>query len=94
MSSEWLGIAQFFSIIVGALGTPGVTYYLMKRMAQDAIAHIRENCNFCRSHLEEKISTIDHRINDIAERQIALRERLPIEYVRREEHFRCLNGKK
>lgn len=94
MTFDFLGVAQLFSIIIGAMGTPGVTYFLMKRMSRDTIAHIKDSCAFCRSHLEEKINTIDHKVDDLLDRQIVLREKLPIDYVRREEFLRHVNGKK
>jgi len=94
MTCDILSVAQLISIIIGAMGTPGLTYFLMKRMSRDTIAHIKDSCALCRSHLEEKINTIDHRIIEIANRQIVLREKLPVDYVRREEFLRHVNGNK
>lgn len=93
MGIDHTAVAQLLSLIIGALGTPGVTYYLMKRMSRDTLDHIRDSCAVCRAHCEDKINNIVNQLESISKRQQSLRELLPIEYVRREEFNRHINGK-
>ncbi|MEW6385891.1 MAG: hypothetical protein AB1491_00020 [Thermodesulfobacteriota bacterium] len=91
MSSEVVVVAQVISIVVAALGTPGLTFWVMKKMNREALFHIKENCKACRAHLEEKIGSHEDRLEKAEERQRKLREKLPIDYVRRPEFERHLN---
>ena len=92
MTQETLMLAQLFSIVLAACGTPGLTFWVMKRMSREALSSIKENCKNCRSHLDEKIDGLEDTIHEAVQRQLALREKLPVDYVRRDEFNRHLNG--
>lgn len=94
MTSDVLVLTQLFSIVLGAVGAPGVTFWVMKKMSREALSQIKENCKACRAHLDEKISGLDGTLHEAVGRQLTLREKLPIDYVRREEFHRHLNGEK
>jgi hypothetical protein len=94
MSQEVLTVAQLFSIVLAACGTPGLTFWVMKKMSREALSQIKENCKTCRAHLDEKIDNLDDTVHEAIGRQLTLRERLPIDYVRRDEFNRHLNGRK
>ncbi|MEW6386244.1 MAG: hypothetical protein AB1491_01825 [Thermodesulfobacteriota bacterium] len=91
MSSDIVVVAQLISIVVAACGTPGLTFWVMKRMNQNFTVQIKESCKACRAHLDEKLEGHDGRIKEAEERQRKLREKLPIDYVRRPEFERHLN---
>jgi hypothetical protein len=81
----FLEIGQFLSIILAA-GTPGMTYYVIGKMHKTQITHIMENCKTCRNSLDEKIGCLDGSVENLEDRQKALREKtLPDEFVRRRE---------
>ena len=94
MNQELLTIAQFLSVILAAAGTPGITFWVMKKMSREALSQIKENCKACRAHLDEKIAGLDGTLHEAVGRQLTLREKLPIDYVRREEFNRHVNGEK
>ena len=60
MTQETLMLAQLFSIVLAACGTPGLTFWVMKKMSREALSHIKENCKNCRSHLDEKIDGLEN----------------------------------
>jgi hypothetical protein len=85
MSSEALVIGQMISIVLAAVGTPGVTFYVMKRMNKQSLEAIKAGCVVCRGHLEEKIGCLDGEVDELGKRQKTLREEtLPDKYVRSE----------
>lgn len=92
MSQETVSLLQLFSIVLAAFGTPGLTFWVMKRMSREALSRIKENCQTCRSHLDEKIEGLGDTVHEAVQRQLALREKLPVDYVRRDEFNRHLNG--
>jgi hypothetical protein len=92
MTQETLMLVQFFSIILAGFGTPGLTFWVMKRMSREALVQIKENCSKCKLQIDEKISGIGDTLHETVGRQISLREKLPIDYVRRDEFNRHLNG--
>jgi len=94
MSQDALTVAQLFAILLAACGTPGLTFWVMKKMSREALAQIKENCKACRAHLDEKITGLDGTIHEAVQRQLTLREKLPIDYLRRDEFNRHLNGAK
>lgn len=94
MGQDALTLAQLVAIVLGACGTPGLTFWVMKKMSREALAQIKENCKVCRSHLDDKIAGLDETIHEAVQRQLTLREKLPIDYVRRDEYNRHLNGAK
>jgi len=63
-------------------------------MSREALSQIKENCKACRAHLDEKIAGLDGTLHEAVSRQLTLREKLPIDYVRRDEFHRHLNGEK
>ena len=93
MSQDIIMIAQLFSILLAACGTPGLTFWVMKKMSTEALCQIRENCSRCKLQIDEKISDLDGSLHEAVGRQITLREKLPIDYVRRDEFIRHANGK-
>ena len=94
MSQDVLTVAQLFSIVLAACCTPGLTFWVMKKMSREALSQIKENCKACRAHLDEKIAGLDGTLHEAVSRQLTLREKLPIDYVRRDEFHRHLNGEK
>ena len=80
--------------MLAACGTPRLTFWVMKKMSREALSQIKENCKTCRSHLDEKIAGLDGTLHEAVQRQLTLRETLPIDYVRREDFHRHLNGGK
>jgi len=81
---EVLAIGQMLSIIVAAVGTPGVTFWVMKKMTQQNIEAMRAGCVVCRGRLEEKIGGLDESVEELDVRQKELREKtLPDEFVKR-----------
>lgn len=94
MSQDVMITVQLVSILVGAVGAPGLTFWVLKRMSRETIAHIQDNCHACRARLDEKIGKLEQEMEVVADRQLRLRENLPIEYVRREEFNRHLNDVK
>lgn len=93
MTAELMAAVQLFSILLGAVGAPGLTYWALKRLNQEIQRHLLENCDACRSRLQESIQRLEDDMKVLESRQIKLRETLPLEYVRREEYLRHLNGK-
>jgi hypothetical protein len=84
MSGELLAIGQMLSIVVAAVGTPGVTFWVMKRMTQQNLDAMKAGCVVCRGHLEEKIGCLDGSVEELDGRQKELREKiLPDEFVKR-----------
>jgi|GEM_PF-1731309 len=92
MSQDARTLAQLVAIVLGACGTPGLTFWVMKKMSRKALAQIKENCKACRAHLDDKIAGLDTTLHEAVSRQLKLREKLPIDYVRRDEFHRHLNG--
>jgi hypothetical protein len=83
MSSEILAIGQMISIAIAAVGTPGVTFWVMKKMSQQNLEAIKAGCVVCRGHLEEKLGCLDEEMDELGKRQKTLREEtLPDKYVR------------
>jgi hypothetical protein len=86
MGGELLAIGQMLSIVVAAVGTPGVTFWVMKKMNQQSLKAIKDGCVVCREHLEEKIGGLDESVEGLDARQKTLREKiLPDEFVKRRE---------
>jgi hypothetical protein len=92
MNQELISLAQLFSILLASFGTPGLTFWVMKKMSKEALVQIKENCSKCKLQIDEKISDLDGTLHETVGRQISLREKLPIDYVRRDEFNRHLNG--
>jgi hypothetical protein len=93
MSGELLAIGQMLSIVVAAVGTPGVTFWVMKRMTQQNLDAMKSGCVVCRGHLEEKIGGLDGSVEELDGRQKELREKtLPHEFVMRRD-FEALEKK-
>lgn len=86
-------LAQLFSIVLAACGTPGLTFWVMKKMSRETLIQIKENCAKCKLQIDEKISSLDSELHEAVGRQITLREKLPIDYVRRDEFLRHADGK-
>jgi len=55
MSQEVLTVAQLFSIVLAACGTPGLTFWVMKKMSREALSQIKENCKACRNPAEQDL---------------------------------------
>jgi len=78
----FLEVAQLVSIILAA-GTPGMTYYVMMRVARDQIKHIEQNCVKCRREIDNRIEAIDCELDGVQTRQHELREKdLPEKFAR------------
>lgn len=89
MSGELLAIGQMLSIVVATVGTPGLTFWVMKKMNQQNIKAIKDGCVVCRGHLEEKIGCLDESVEGLDARQKELREKtLPDGFVRRRDYER------
>lgn len=93
MTTDLLASVQLVSILLGALGAPSLTYWALKRLNQEIQRHLLENCDACRARLQESIQRLEDDLKVVESRQIKLRESLPLEYVRRDEYLRHLNGK-
>lgn len=91
MNQDILAAVQLFSILLGAFGAPGLTFWVMKRLSRETLVHIKDNCDACRARLDEKIERLEGAVHIITDRQIKLRETLPTEYVRRDEFNRHLS---
>jgi hypothetical protein len=92
VNQDIIMVAQLFSIMIAACGTPGLTFWVMKKMNRESLCRIKENCSKCKLQIDEKISDLDGTLHEAVGRQISLREKLPIDYVRRDEFNRHLNG--
>lgn len=80
--NETLIIAQMIAIVIAAVGTPGVTFWVMKKMTKQALETINNSCATHREHIESRISDLGKDIENIDERQRVLREKtLPEKYV-------------
>jgi len=88
-----LYFVQIFSIIIGAFGAPGLTFWVMKKMSREALYQIKENCKICRSNIDARLDNLDIDLHEVQERQLKLREKLPINYVRRDEFLRYADRK-
>jgi hypothetical protein len=79
MTQEVMNLVQLFSIVLAACGTPGLTFWVMKKMSREALFQIKENCSRCKLQIDEKISGLDGTLHEAVGRQISLREKLPID---------------
>ncbi len=94
MVPDTLMLLQLLSIVLAGFGTPGLTFWVMKKMSREALNQIINHCELHRSHMNNKIGKIDTTLNEAIHRQIELREKLPVYYVRKEDYLRHVNGKK
>lgn len=93
MNQDIIMVAQLFSIVIAACGTPGLTFWVMKKMNRESLSQIKENCAKCKLQIDEKFSDLDGTLHEAVGRQLVLREKLPIDYVRRDEFLRHADGK-
>ena len=72
--------------ILAALGTPGVTFYVMKKMTGDFQKSSKEFCARCKAEIERRLQAQESRDKEIEGRQAFLREttlpQLREEYVK------------
>ena len=59
---------------IAAVGAPGVTFWVMKRMTANFVQQNQEHCVHCRTNIESQIADIKAQEKFILERQARLRE--------------------
>lgn len=85
--------AVWVQLVIGvatALGTPSITYGVMRKMAKDQVRQLGEITSLELGHIKEKIDGIEKETIEISCRQKELRETvLPEKYVRRDDCRKC-----
>ncbi len=85
--SVWVQIAIG---LLTALGTPGITYGVMRKMAKDQVRQLGEITSLELGHINKEIGGMRNEIVAISDRQKELRETiLPEKYVRRDDCVKC-----
>jgi len=62
-----------FLQVLAALGTPGVTFYVMKKMTASFTEHVQARCRECKAELDRRIKDQEDKDRALEERQLALR---------------------
>lgn len=82
---------QMLSILIGAFGAPGLTFWMLRRLNAEIVDRMDHTCNMNRIRFDERITRVEEEVTEIKQRQIQLRETLPKDYVRRDEFVRHLD---
>lgn len=85
-----LQIAQVLSIVLAAIGTPGITYKVLMKLHENQMSAFKVQCAACKTALKDELNNLDGEVNGLCSRQKTLREEtLPEKYVPRREFDAC-----
>jgi len=60
--------------LLAVIGSPGIVYWIMKRMTTGFMAQQTEHCKTCRAEIERRFDRQEAREKEIEERQFLLRQ--------------------
>lgn len=90
-----LQIAQLVSIVLAAIGTPGITYKVIMKLHESQMKAFQMQCSSCKAALKQELSCLGEEVDSLQGRQKTLREEtLPSmsdKFVTRREHEACRN---
>lgn len=88
--TESVPIWQIVLAMVTALGTPSLTYGVMRKMAKDQVRQLGEITKLEIGHIKERVDNLDEEMFTLCNRQKELRETtLPEKYVQRRDCEKC-----
>lgn len=88
-----LQIAQLVSIVLAAIGTPGITYKVIMKLHESQMKAFQTQCSSCKAGLKHELESLGSEVDTLQGRQKTLREEtipsMPDRFITRREHEAC-----
>ena len=72
---ELMAELNVIAAVVAAVGAPGVTFWVMKRMTKNFMAQSAKHCQVCKAEINRRLANHDEKDKELAGKQAQLREK-------------------